>query len=114
MTGEEFKKLTEGTEVYVPADEDELTYSVLKKDKQGRIKMQRISYYIDMFHCQEKFDSFEDAEDYRQQLMDECAKGELDVEDIEETLDDLKYADIEHDTFGKVFWMHYRDVEIDY
>jgi len=113
MTKEEFKKLQEGDELYVPADDDERTYSVLEKDRMGRVKMKKISYYVDVFDYQDEyFDSYDDAENYRQQLMDECTKGELDVEDIEETFDELKYAEIESETFGKPFWMHYTEVEL--
>ena len=104
MTSDVFKRLSINDEVYVPADDDDLTYRVLdKKMLMGQIQMQKIVYRIlrsEFFG--EEYETFSDAvqaiEDYNEH----------------EGLCEADESDIDEDLAGEPFWMHYNDVEIDY
>lgn len=104
MTGKEFKELRKGAVLYVPADDDEeRAYTVLEKDKQGRIKMQRVLYEID-HHAfwGEEYDNYDEA-------MDALRMGRDEDIDCGATSDDIRKKKI-----GEPFWMDYRNVEIDF
>lgn len=129
MTGKEFKKLTEGTEIVTT---DNKHYTVIDTDSMGRIQMVKLCYHIDDWEeADEEFDTpdeandylstrinqvKEDVEDLEHQLSDcdddEC-RGEIqeDLDNRQELLEQLECADIESEESGKLFWMHYKDVE---
>lgn len=131
MTREEFDSLKIGDEIEL----EEETVRVLDIDRMGRVQLVQVTYSIDVFEYQdEQYDTYEEAnevctqkkefaedelEDLKKQLVecvDEDAKDEIqeEIDKLEETIDDLEYADIEEDTLGEPFWMHYKDINIEY
>lgn len=64
MTGEKFKRLKVGDEVWTLEDENDYTYQVRAKDRMGRVKMQRIVYEINNIgFFGEEYDTEEEAYD---------------------------------------------------
>lgn len=127
MSGVKFRDLKEGKQIEM----DGKVYQVLDTDRMGRVQLVQVTYSIDVFKYQdEQYNTYEEAnevctqkkefaedelEDLKKQLVgcvDEDAKDEIqeEIDKLEETIDDLEYADIEEDTLGEPFWMHYKDI----
>ena len=129
MTGTEFLDLWQNDTMVV----DDKTYRVEDTDRLGRVKMQHIEYYIDVWEFQDEcYDTYDEAQERVSVLIGEL-KDDLDglkerlselddddaeygdvqdeIEKAEEQLDDLEFCDIETCDSGEPFWMHYKDID---
>lgn len=131
MTEERFLKLIPDERVYM----DGKAYNVCQTDSMGRVQLQHIVYYVDVWdfsddlfddhdaannHLSELIEQTEDdIKDHNEQLsvLDDDDEERDDVQEeldkLEEQLDDLKFADIDTEESGDPFWMHYKDINED-
>ena len=77
MTGDEFWRLHEDDNVIVPT-EDAAIYRVLDFDDLGRIKMQKVVYFINLIdYDDEEYDSYYEAADAKSSYMGEDEDSDL-------------------------------------
>ena len=126
MTGKSFLELKPGDQI----ESNDETLEVVQTDKMGRVQVESVHYYVDTYYyMDEYFKTEEEAKEYQstqaQNLKDELNdlnkqlsgaddkwKDEIqeEIDEIEKKIDDLEYADIKSETYGKPFWMHYKDI----
>lgn len=128
MTGTEFKDLCQDDEIVMGGK----TYRVEETDRMGRVQLQQMKYYIDVWdYRDEYYDSDEAAYEASSNIVDDLKENlkelqeylselksddeaydetQEEIDKIEEHIDDLVFCDIETEECGKPFWMHYKDI----
>lgn len=129
MTGEQFKKLVDGSEIMMEGGK---TFRVEDTDHFGRVKLQKMEYYIDVWEYHDEYfetydeainrssdieheleDDLKDLNEFLSDLDDDDEQKEetqSEIDQKEELLDQIKCCDIEEEECGKPFWMHYKDI----
>ena len=106
MTAEAYKRLrNKGGEIEM----DGKVYRVIGSDSLGRLQLRKLAYYIDCFdYMDEDYDTYDEANDAIQTIMQDNDTPEEDIEDLED-------AEIGErlDPISSPFWMHYKDIEAD-